>query len=135
MSLVSNIKITKNSIFYVFKVSGTLSQSDDYHVGIIGEDKMCSKLGSMDSSPDQLMSCSNGFYQCFTPIYCNVGAERNEDKCTFAQDFAFTNYEKSHEDYCNSLGYHLSSYSTTESMIPQLLQEKLVGELYKYRQF
>ena len=115
--------INKNWNFYVSKV---LSQSDEYHMGIIGEEKMCSKLGSMDSSSHQLMPCSNGFYQCFTPVYCNVGAERNGDKCTFAQDFAYTNYEITNEDYCNSLGYHLSSYSTAESMIPQLLLEKLV---------
>ena len=103
-----------------------MSQSDDYHLGNYQMDQICSKLGSEDPSLTKPLSCSNGFYQCFTPIYCNVGAIKHGDTCTFAQDFAHTKYDLSIDEYCNSLGYHLPSLNTSDSMIPELLMQKLV---------
>ena len=105
-----------------------MSQSDDYHLGSYQMDQICSKLGSEDPTLAQPLPCSNGFYQCFTPIYCNVGAIKHGDICTFAQEFSHTEYDIGIDDYCNLLGYHLPSLSTSDSMIPESLMQKLVKD-------
>ena len=105
-----------------------MSQSDDYHLGNYQMDQICSKLGSEDPALAKPQSCSNGFYQCFTPIYCNVGAIKHGDTCTFAQEFAHIEYDLGIDEYCNSLGYHLPSLSTRDSMIPESLMQKLVKD-------
>ena len=103
-----------------------MSQSDDYHLGSYQMEQICSKLGSEDVTLAQPLPCTNGFYQCFTPIYCNVGAIKHGDICTFAQEFSHTEYDIGIDDYCNLIGYHLPSLSTSDSMIPESLMQKLV---------
>ena len=105
-----------------------MSQSDDYHLGSYQMEQMCSKLGSEDPTLAQPLPCSNGFYQCFTPIYCNVGAIKHGDICTFAQDFSHNEYDIGIDDYCNSLGYHLPSLPTSDSKIPESFIQKLVKD-------
>ena len=96
-------------------------------MGINGEDSICSKIGSMDIVSSQPISCSHGFYQCITPIYCNVGAVKNGSSCTFAQDFSYTNYSLGIGEYCANFGYHLPSVTTIDSFVTQSLLEKLVS--------
>ena len=108
-------------------MSNPLSHTDDYYLGVNGTDTICSKLGSMVLETSQPMPCDYGFYQCFTPVYCNVGAIKNGDSCMFAQEFSYTNYSISNEEYCKSLGYDLPSVNTIESyVLPELFKNLVI---------
>ena len=96
-------------------------------MGMNGEDPICSKIGFIDLVSSQPIQCAHGFYQCITPIYCNVGAVKNGSSCTFAQDFSYTNYSLGIGEYCKNLGYHLPSVTTIDSFVTQSVLEKLVS--------
>ena len=77
-------------------------------------------------SDRKLMPCTEGIYQCFTPLPCSLGSLKTGSFCHFVQDLPDTESESSEEDYCHSFGYHLPTQTTDFQDTIKYLLEKLV---------